>query len=71
LTKGAHAWGVRPRLGSDGQGPQGLPFDFLDFLLICLIFLLSFLFWELDQQRIWRNLACAELAGVCKKYVRN
>ena len=55
-------------LGSDGQGPQGLSFDFLDFLLICLIFYLFFLFWELDQQRIWRNLACAELAGVYKKY---
>ena len=41
-------------LGSDGQGPQGLSFDFLDFLLICLIFYLSFLFWELDQQRTSR-----------------
>ena len=39
-------------LGSDGQGP--LSFDFLDFLLICLIFYLSFLFWELDQQRTSR-----------------
>ena len=52
-------------LGSDGQGPQGFSFGFLAF---CLIFYLSFLFWELDQQRIWRNLARAELAGVCKKH---
>jgi hypothetical protein len=38
-------------LGSDGQGPQGLSFDFLDFflLLICLIFYPFFFFGSLTS----------------------
>jgi hypothetical protein len=56
-------WEVTARVHKDFL--SGFSSDLFNF------FYLFYLFWELDQQRTggdWRNLACAELAGVCKKY---
>ena len=51
-------WEVTARVTRTFFRFSGFSSDSFDF------FYFLFFFWELDQQRSWRYLACAELAGV-------